>query len=571
MRLKERGAYRQSFLQGAAILAGATVAVKLVGACFKIPLANLLGGMGMGDFTIAYDIFRPVSALAVAGLPVAVSKMVSENAALGRWRDARRILRLAAALFFVSGLAGSAVMFLGAERFAGLLGSPQSGAAIAALSPAVLFCCLMSAWRGYYQGLGNMLPTAVSQVTEAGVKLVCGILLCAAFMQPAMENWPPLAGLPAPARGAVGAVLGVAASTAAGTLFLSIRHLLRGDGLTRRQLSDSPPPARCGALLRRMGRIAVPVCLGSVVAHLTGMIDLASILTRLDAALGRDAPAFLGQYAGLIPADYPVRDIPKFLYGSYSGIALNIFNLVPSLTAALGVSVLPALSGAWAVGDRRLTGRHINTMLRVTMLLAAPAGLGLTVLAGPLCQLLYGRKPVEAALAAGLLRMLGPAAILVALTAPLNAALQAVGRTSAPVKLMALGGALKFAANYLFIGLPQVNIAGAPAGTLLCYALIVPWSLRLLVHEAKVRINYGRAVLRPLAAGILCAAGAWSAHGLLARILPPGTAALLAVGIGAGVYLAAALLLQAVTKDDVLMLPKGEKIAKILEKHALIR
>lgn len=223
------------------------------------------------------------------------------------------------------------------------------------------------------------------------------------------------------------------------------------------------------------------------------------------------------------------------------------------------------------MGDRRLTERHINTMLRATMLLAAPAGLGLMVLAEPLCQLLYGRKPVEAALAAGLLRALGPAAILVSLTAPLNAALQAVGRTSAPVKLMALGGTLKFAANYLLIGLPQVGIAGAPAGTLACYLLIVPWSLRLLVREAKIRIDYGQAVIRPLAAGVLCAAGAWSAHGLLAHVLSPGMAALLAVGIGAGVYAAAVLLLHAVTRDDVLMLPKGEKIAKILEKHALIR
>ena len=109
---------KQSFLQGAVILGVATLGVKLIGAMFKIPLANLIGGVGMGDFTIAYDIFRPLNSLAVAGLPVAVSKLTSESVATGRLRDARRILRLSSALFFVTGAAGCAVMLLGARPFA---------------------------------------------------------------------------------------------------------------------------------------------------------------------------------------------------------------------------------------------------------------------------------------------------------------------------------------------------------------------------------------------------------------------------------------------------------------------
>lgn len=551
---------RQGFLRGAAILTAAAVAVKLIGACFKIPLTNLLGGVGMGDFTIAYDIFRPLSALALAGLPVAVSKLVSENAALGRWRDVRRLLRLSGVLFCLTGMAAFAVMLLGAEHFAAALGSPGSAPAIAALSPAVFFCCLMSIYRGYYQGLGNMVPTAVSQVVEALVKLVCGIGLCVLFIRTRGGT----------STGAVGAVLGVAASTAAGGLFLLARHLLCGDGISRERLAGAPEPFSRSETLCRMARVALPVCLASVVSHLTGMIDLTSILTRLDVALQKDASAMLAGYAGMLPEDIAQGEIAKYLYGSYSGIALNIFNLLPSLTAAIGVSVLPALSGAWAVRDRKKVERSVGTMLRATMLLACPAGMGLTALAGPICNLLYGRKPMEAALASEMLRLLGIAAILVSMTAPLNAALQAVGEIFAPCRLMLLGGAVKYAVNHVLIAIPEINLAGAPVGTLLCYAVIVPMSMRLLTGTTGVRVDVKKTIVKPAAAGAMCAAAAWSAQGLLARVIPEGAATLCAVGIGVLVYAAAVLLTRTITRDDVRMLPCGEKIAKILEKHAMM-
>lgn len=538
----------------------------------------------MGDFTIAYDIFRPLSALAVAGLPVAVSKLVSESVALGRLRDARRMMRLSCLLFFLTGLLGTLIMLFGSRVFAASLGSPDSYLAVAALAPAVFFCCMMSAWRGYYQGLGNMYPTAASQTAEALVKLICGIAFCALCMRWAAQSlaepgggfirrlYPNTqdGGVIVSQFGAVGAVLGVTLSTAAGAVYLFVRHHLHGDGLAKDRLRASPPPAGLRVLLRRMILIAVPVCLGAVAVHLTSMIDLFSVMNRLDAALRADQSAFMSMYRGLIPPEYQPADIAKYLYGSYSGIAVNIFNLVPSLTATFGVSILPAVAGAWAARDRRRVHRNIESMLRATCLISMPAGLSLCLLADPITSLLYGSKPMEAAVAAGLLRALGIPAILVSLTTPVSAVLQAVGRVSDPVWLMLLGGVIKFAVNCALVGQPQINIQGAPFGTGLCYLTIVICSLRRLTKATGMRVPWSRTILKPFFCGLGCALSAWAAQGLLAHVLDGNTATLLSVAVGAAFYAASVLLSRTICREDLLMLPGGEKIAKILEKHGMM-
>lgn len=578
-----RGRRRQSFLHGAVILGVATVVVKLIGAMFKIPLTNLIGGVGMGDFTIAYDIFRPLNSLAIAGLPVAVSKLVSEQAATGRLRDARKILHLSTLLFLVTGAAGFVVMFFGARLLAGFLKSPDSYLTIAALSPAVFFCCMMSAYRGYYQGLKNMYPTALSQMVEAAVKLLCGIALSVLFMAFARGSLASGESVlhtlyPGASQdevmvyqfGAVGAVLGVALSTLAGTVFLFLRHHLGGDGLTREELAACPPPASSRVLLKRMVLIAVPVCLGSVATHLTTLIDLMSIMNRLDHAMTGNAQALLSMYQGLIPQGYSVTDVSKYLYGSYSGIAVNIFNLVPSLTTTLGVSILPAVAGAFATRNLPEVKRNVESVLRVTAMVAIPAGLGFMALSEPITMLLYGSKPMEAMIAAPLLRSLGLSVIFVSLTTPINAVLQAVGRVSVPVKLMVLGGALKLAVNFVLVGIPTVNIQGAPVGTAACYLLIVLLSLWVLRRATSVQISYLRVFGKPLLAGIACAFAANASYGLLLRAFESRLVTLLAIGIGMLFYAAVLLLCRGIYREDVLMLPGGEKIAKILEKHGLI-
>ena len=580
VRMARKG--EQNYLRGAVVLGAAAILVKLIGACFKIPLMNLLGGVGMGDFMSAYTIFNPIYSLAIAGLPVAVSKMVSEAAALGRYRDMRKIMRVSTLLFIGTGLLGSGVMLLGAPFFARWIENADGALAIAAMGPAVLFCCLLSAVRGYYQGIGNMRPTALSQILEAVVKLVCGMLFSYLLIEEAARQYAATgqifghaaedavqAQVLAAQFAAVGAVLGVVASTAASTLFLWGYHWIRGDGIGREQLRAAPIPQRGREILRRMVRIAVPVCLAAVVVHLTSLIDLVSIMNRLTAGLERDAGALLAGYGEWIPKGYDHGEIAKFLFGSYNGIAVTLFNIVPAFTTTLGISVLPAISAAWAVHSRALVKRHVESVLRITALVALPAGFGFMALAEPICLLLYAGTPQEAMIAAPLLRMMGLGVAFVAMTSPVNSVLQAVGSVSTPVKLLAVGGAIKLATNYILVGIPAVNIHGAPVGTILCYGTILLLSFGALERVTGVELSYLRVFGRTAFCAALCGLAAWASYGLLSRLWESRLVTLGAIAIAGAVYILALLCVKALYKEDIIMLPGGEKVVKALEKYAV--
>ena len=573
----------QSFLTGAIILSSATIVVKLIGAAFKIPLTNLLGGAGMGYFMTAYGLFNPIYALAVAGLPVAVSRLVAEYAAQRRWRDCRRIRRVSSLLFLAAGLIGSLVMVVGAKPFVRFVGNEAALYPVLAMAPAVLFGCLTAAYRGYYQGLGNMIPTALSQVVEAGVKLIAGYTLAALAMAKLTEGYRAtgyvMNVLPDNAAqaeqmilalAAAGAVLGIALSTLAGTLCLFCRAHFRGDGIDRAMLQAAPRPHPGGVMLGALLRIALPVCIATVVTNLTSVIDLTTVLTRLDTAIRADPDYFHARYAAVLASGITAAELPNFLHGSYQAMVITLFNIIPSLTAAFGTSALPAVAAAWAVGNRTALSRHIAAVVRVTALVAIPAGLGLAALANPILETLYHGRSLEIAAVAPLLRIMGPAAIFAALVTPIYACLQAVGRQDLPVKLVLTGAGVKFLLNYLLTGIPTVGIAGAPISSLCSFAVIVAAALVQLIRVTGVRPRLAAAFLKPLAAGILCAVTAVAAHDLLLRWLPSAAATLLAVGAGGLGYGVGLLLVRGILREDLLMLPGGEKIAQILEKYRLI-
>lgn len=577
-----RQSHKQSFLRGAMILTAATMVVKVIGMLYKIPLGNILGAGGMSYFMSAYSIFNPMYALSVSGFPVAVSKMVSENLAVGRWRDMRRIRRVSMALFMGIGLGGSLIMLLGATRFAELIGNPGAAAAIGAIAPAIFFCCIISSFRGYHQGLQNMAPTAVSQVVESLAKLAFGIGLAAWVMNRGLSGYAQTglvfgreADSLEQARqlvlpfAAAGAVLGVTASTAVGALYLFLCQLMKGDGITKADIKASPAPEGTGAIVRGLFQIALPVCLAAAVGHVSALIDVATIMNRVGAAMTRDAGTVLTGYAGLLPSGLEMEDVPSYLYGAFS-FNSSLFNLVPSLTVALGISVLPTLSTDWALGRRGQCDERIRSMLKLAALVAVPAGLGLSALARPILELLYPARMAEAAIAAGPLRLMGIGAVLVGITTPMMSVFQAVGRTGTPVRLMLCGAALKVGSNYLLLAVPAWNIGAAPVGTILCYGFILAAGLSILKGRLGVELRIGGTLIKPLICGIICGVAANTSYNLLIRIWDSRLITLAAIIVAGGIYGFFILFLKIITKNEALMLPNGKKIAKILEKFGFL-
>lgn len=602
---------KQSVLNGALILSVAVVVITIIGAVYKMPLTLLIGGVGRGYFNSAYEIFIPIYTISMAGLPVAVARMVSGNVALHRYNEARMVLKTALRMFFVIGIVGTVFLLLISIPYTKYVAGPKNLPAVLAIAPSLFFCCIMSAYRGYYEGLQNMKPTAISQVIEALGKLAVGLAGAYAIVAIGLKQFntglvaasqavagslpekiivfgEPVSSL-AEADSAIypiaaaGAIIGVTFGTIIGTLYLMIRHRVKGDGFTQENILASPPSPSKKSIAKRLARIALPIVTGALVFSVTNMIDTVTIQRRLAYAITLDPDIIKSMYAASLQAAKTLdSDLVKYLWGVY-GSSFDFKNLIPALLVSLGVSALPALSAAWAVKDNKIVKNIIESVIRITMLVALPAGIGIGILAKPLLTLIYGwgNSADIIPIAAPLVATYGFATAIISVSTPITNMLQAIGRADIPLKALLAGASAKIISNYILVGTPKYNIKGAPFGSVLCYIIIVAVNLFYLQKITKVRTNVVSVYLKPLVSSILCGVTAKVVYLSVCKLLAsaPGLvdvkitaiAVAVAVILAAVVYAISILLIKGIVKEDVLALPKGEKVAKMLEKYRLLR
>lgn len=537
---------QNSFFGGAAILAAGILIVKLIGMFYKIPLINIIGEAGAADFNNAYNIYAVLLTVSTAGLPVAVSKLVSEANALDRRNQVRRTFRLALVLFLALGLVSFLVMFFRADALAGMMNDSKAAAGIRALAPAVVCVGCLAALRGYSQGHSNMAPTSVSQIIEALCKLVVGLGL--AFWLVKQGKDPDVA--------AAGAITGVTVGTVVALAYMVLDFLLsRG----REDIRGTDRPDSAGSILANILKIAVPITLSSSMVGIVTVIDSSLVQGQLQSALDLTEQA------------------SRTLYGNYSG-ALNIYNLPTSLMAAITASVIPAVSAALARRDRRGAARITGSALRITALLSFPMGVGLFVLGTPIIRLLFPKLNV--AVAGPLLSTLGIATPFVCMVLVCNSVLQAHGFINLPVIVMVLGGIVKIVNNYNLVG--AIGIAGAPVGNILCFGLALVLDLVVITRVIPNRPRLLPIFAKPAVASAVMGGAAWAVYGLLSRILSSeqvdqagqtvravsrlGNAAgiLLAIAVAGVVYLVLVIALRAISRDDLALMPKGDKLARLL-------
>lgn len=601
---------KQSVLNGAMMLMFGVVLVKLIGALFKIPLTDMLGATGRGYFNSAYEVYTPIFAISMAGLPVAVSRMVAENVALNKHREARMVFNVSKRIFILVGVIGTLVLLIAAYPYAHFVAGIKSLPAVLCVAPSIFFCCFMSAYRGYYEGLRNMTPTAVSQVIEALGKLLIGLALAKIVISIGMNQYE--AGMLASGNvsatvfgnsvtsdteansviipwAAAGAVFGVTIGSVASTLFLMICHKIKGDGFTRVQLVNSPKSAPSDVIAKEMIKIAIPMVISALVLNITNLVDTMTIQSRILSALNADFDTVLQMHSESFNEAVrlsrlnlnDIKEVKSYLWGAY-GMALDFKNLVPTITIQLGVSALPALAAAWAVKDKKSTKSTIETVIRIGMLIALPAGIGMAALAEPILNIIYARGSSSDAVAVvtPILVAYGLATPVMAISTPTTNMLQAIGRTDIPVKSVVVGAIVKIICNFVLVGNPKINIYGAVVGTILFYVVIVVCNLTSLLRISKVKVNWASVLLKPLICAALCGVTAYAANGLLTTIFPSdpsqsilnmGTvSAVISIGLAVVVYAISLLLIKGIAREDVIVLPKGEKIAKTLEKYGLL-
>lgn len=550
---------RRSMQYGTAVLLISAVIVKLIGALFKIPLssAHCLGDEGFGFFSSAYDLFSPLYSLAMAGLPVAVARTVSEHIAAGRYRDARLSYRLSRKFFLIAGIIGTAVFAALVIPFVRLTDATgKTAPALFAVAPAVLFSCVLSAERGYYEGLNNMLPTAVSELTEALCKLILG--LGAAFITVRLTG--------STVWGAAAAMAGITVGTLFAFLYTRIYAKLKGDGITAEMLENSPEPQSGADTFKKMILLTLPIALTSLTVNIPPMIDALTVKSGLEGLINGGTD-LRGIYRSVFEnGDMPdLSAFPVLLYG-IRGKAYTVFNLVPAFTSVIGVGAVPAIAAAAARGNTAELKKNINTVLKTAALISLPAACGLIAIGGRITDFLYDTE-ASAVIGGEMLTLYGLAALFAGFLVPLGGILQAVGRQNAVLLNTAVGTAVKLIVNIIAVSVPKINVMGSALGTVLCFFVIFLLDIAVLIKAVGFAPDSVNVFLKPLVSAAFC--------GLAARLtVMLGSSrgvTLLAVFAAALVYAALIIALKTVSESDFPDSDKGKKLAEFCRKHRIIR
>ena len=522
---------KQNFLQGAALLALATAAVKVIGALYKIPLNAIIGTQGFGYFYTAYEIYNVLLLISTAGLPVAVSRMISAASAAGNYNQVRRIQKTARIIFLTLGAVSSGLMILFCRQLAAFQEQPDAWFAILCLGPCAFLVCLMSAYRGFFQGQGNMIPTSVSQVLEAAIKLVVGIIMAVVLLK--------LTDSAAYAAG--GAILGVTCSCLISSFYLSA--VFRKEYKTLPHSSETPNAYSSTA--KMLLAIAVPITIGSAGLQLLSVLE---------------AKIYMGQ---LLNSGIS-QDAADSMKGVYN-MTQPIYNMPCSFITPITISIIPAITAHLTKEDHQAVKSTEESAARITALIALPCSVGLALLAEPVTALLGGYSGENLALAANLMALLGVSIALHAVVLVTNAMLQAHNHAVIPVVNMLVSGVMRLIVVYILTGNPNIGLIGVPMGNMLCNLCIMVLNLiamaRVIPQKPAILANLLRSLLPSLLMGA-AAYGVWSALKLVtdSRLI----LCALPILVGVVVYVVLISVCKSITRADCLLLPKGEKIAKLL-------
>ena len=552
---------KQNFLQGAALLALAVAIVKVIGAIYKIPLSMILGDVGYSYFDTAYQIYTLLLTISTAGLPIAMSRMISQAYSLGQNNRVRQIYKVAKTIYLILGLVCTLIMAVFCSLLASMMDQAGAWVAILCLSPCALLMGFLSAYRGFFQGQGNMIPTSVSQVLEAFVKLIVG--LAAAFILKELTQSGALA--------AGGAIIGVTVSCLISAFYLKKKLRPAYESLEPSAEEVESFRKTAGSLLS----IAIPITIGSAGLQLLNVIEIGLYVGNIEHQFE----------SGLVNQELVAQIEPEVmnlkewtqenhfnlmasnLKGMYN-FAFTIFNMPCAFIIPINTSVLPAITSFLTLGDNKGVRSTEESAARITGLLAAPCTVGLAVLATPVMALLKGYTGAKLALAGQTMMFLGLTVFLYALVMFTNVLLQSHGKAHVPVINTLICGVIKLVAIYFLTQNPAIGILGVPISALLCYLGIAVLNLiciRFLVpQKPRLLWNLLRALIPAGVMGVVVYFCHWALvniAGISSNILLCG----IPVAVGVVIYLVGVVLTKAITKEDCLLLPKGEKIAKLLK------
>lgn len=586
----------QTFLKGAAILTISMVIVKVFGLLDKILLTNIysmfgedVASMGMGLYSNAYEIFCVIFTVATGGLPIAISRLVSQNMAEKRYKDVKLIHKISVPFFSIVGIVCFLIMIGSSFVYVQFINSPYSLHAMLCLAPTILFGCIASIYRGYFEGQRNMTPTAVSEIIEAGTKLLIGTICAYLVMRFGIDSYHQTgtflfytftseteAQNTILAYSVAGAICGITLGSFFSFLFLWLKYKIGGDGIPKEYYQSSIEARAKRESFIIICKTAVPIATGALVMSFGNLIDQIIIQNILSNMAQTNPDALYAQYSQFYPKEAFFGEsstgipptIHTRLWGCFSS-ALTLMQLVTAVTQVFGSSAMPNVTSAWTRGNKDELKRSIETVIRMTMMFTLPMSLGMCVLSHPIMSLIYSDQAISE-IGGNVLTLYGITAIFTAGVTPICSMLQGIGKVNLPMKLYTVCMLIKIATSWIFVSIPEINIQGATAGTLISFATIFVIGMYLLVKYSKVNIDFFSTTIKPLIGAVLSSATAFFANMFLSMLIPQFLSTVFSVIAAIIVYLIALLIMRAFTATEIKFLPKGEKIAKVLEKWHLI-
>ena len=514
---------KQGFIKGSAILMGMVIITKAIGIIYKLFLTQMLGGTGMGYYSSALAVFTPIMAIIVSGIPSTVARSVSENYAFERYKNVRKIKLTA---FITFGLASviTCALFILLSSFCAdnIIGEQQSKSALIAISPSVIAAAILSVERGYYEGLKNMIPTAVSEIIETITKLILSLGFAygvTIYAQNQFQSSGKCFGVPCSSYQeaieialpyiTAAAVLGVSLSTCIACIYIIISGKIHGDGISSTMLCRDRYTDRFMTTAKKLKTSAFPIAIASVIATLSNMIDLMTINTSIKKVIAENSTLFSN-------LSISEEMIPNFIYGSYSALPLTIFGFVPTITAMFGKSILPSLSESWVKKEKSMIETRLNLMMFITTIIAVPSGIGISVMSKEILELLFSGREEEISVSVIPLCILGCAVIFQSIMLPCFSVLQTIGKSDLPIIISLVGGGLKLIGNMILIPIPSININGAAISAVISNGIMCIWSVIAMIRISGIKLNIRAIFVKTICAGILCGCTARLTYDLLA-------------------------------------------------------
>lgn len=530
---------KTSFVKQAAILAMASILVRILGFFYRLPLTDMLGDEGNGIYSAGFYLYNFFLVMSSAGLPAAISKIVSEKISLGEYRNVKKTFMISLIIAIFVGLLFSLIMFFSAKTFCNLIGSPKSYYTILTLSPTVLIVSVMSVFRGYFQGLGTNIPTALSQVIEQIFNAIFSIYLAYLLVPFSLS------------LGAAGGTAGTGIGAMAGFIYIFVIFLKKRKSINKKfylrahiyRIESNKEVAI------KIVKTAIPIIAGTAIFSMTNLIDMQMVNNRLASS-----------------GVFSESEITA-LYGQLTGKYVTLTTLPVSISTALAISVLPSIASSIVQKEYKFVRKKIDITLRITMILSIPAAVGMGVLSDQLLQLLFPSH-----LDGGVLLRWGSLSIIfLALCQILTGILQGIGKVKTPAKNAFLGSLLKIPINYYLISIPNINVLGAVISTTICYIFASIFNFIALKKSIKISPDYKGIFFKPTIASIVMGVACYFSYKFIFYIFKNNSiATLIAIFISIIIYGIVLALIRGFREDDLVLIPTGNKIIKLLKMFNLM-